>query len=92
MVQGPTGVDHWLVDDQVTSYAVAGCVTIGCGLTKQEALALIAADVDRPHTASVEPRGDELGWVAFASAEHGLPEGTVVLIEDNGWQLGRLAL
>lgn len=86
MAHSSPDASHWLIDDGVTSYATAGCVTVVVGMARDEALTRIRADPSRS-VAVGESRHDEgFTWVSVAGPEDGLPDSTIVLIEDNGRQ------
>jgi len=76
----------WLTDPDVTSYATAGCVTIVVGMGGNEALKAMGSEPNREVPVAEARGGDGLNWVSLARPEDGLPESSVVLIEDNGWE------
>jgi hypothetical protein len=76
---------RWLEDD-TTSYSAAGCVTVACGIETEGALVAMGADPHRSTPPAEIRLGEGIGWVSVAGSDAGLPEDTVVLVENNGWE------
>lgn len=75
---------HWL--EESTSYASAGCITVVTGLQPRAALTVVGAEPDQTLAArDIQPE-QGMTFIAVAGTDVGLPEGAVVLVEDNGWE------